>query len=407
MSMKVPDLVKALLPARRSRKRVFSLDHTRDVMDEIFGEDIHLARVRSLANGVTGVLNATMVSVSAIGRAYAEVAHIGPKSGVKQVDRLLSNDGVDMDEVGAAWVRHVVGTTPEIVVAMDWTDFDDDDHTTLVVALATTHGRATPLAWKTVAKSKLKNRRTKHELSMVKRLHSWLPEGVGVELLADRAFGYQKLYALLEKLGWRYTIRFRENIVIYDGPGPALRAAAYVPTNGRAFKVVAPKVTRKRFGIPAIVAVKRKGMKEAWCLATSRAEDAPVEIVRTYSRRFSIEETFRDTKDITFGLGLRATHISDPERRDRMLLLIAIAHTLLTLLGAASEASGLDRRLKSNTVKRRTMSLFNQGAYWYRCLATMREEWLTPLLAAYETILMQHDFLAEILLFRSVSEAQK
>jgi len=28
-------------------------------------------------------------------------------------------------------------------------------------------------------------------------------------------------------------------------------------------------------------------------------------------------------------------------------------------------------------------------------------------LAAYETILMQHDFLAEILLFRSVSEAQK
>lgn len=89
-----------------------------------------------------------------------------------------------------------------------------------------------------------------------------------------------------------------------------------------------------------------------------------------------------------------------------MLLLVAIAHTLLTLLGAASEACGLDRRLKSNTVKRRTMSLFNQGAYWYRCLATMREEWLTPLLTAYEAILTQHDFLAEILLFRSVSERE-
>jgi hypothetical protein len=54
-----------LLPARCSRKRVFSLIHTRDVLDDIFGEDVHLARVRSLANGVTGVLNATMVSVSA------------------------------------------------------------------------------------------------------------------------------------------------------------------------------------------------------------------------------------------------------------------------------------------------------------------------------------------------------
>jgi hypothetical protein len=128
--MKVPKLLKALLPARRSRKRMFSFEHTRDVLDDVFGEDVHLARVRSLANGVTGVLNATIVSVSAVGRAYAEVAHIGPKSGVKQVDRLLSNDGVDLDEVGALWVRHVVGATPELVLVMDWTDFDDDDHAT-------------------------------------------------------------------------------------------------------------------------------------------------------------------------------------------------------------------------------------------------------------------------------------
>jgi len=402
--MRVP---KSLLPAPRSRKQVFDLNHTRDVLEDMFGEDIHLARVRSLANGVSGVLNATMVSVSAIGRAYAEVAQIGPKSGVKQVDRLLSNDGIDLDEVGAAWVRYVVGATPEIVLAMDWTDFDDDDHTTLCVALVTTHGRATPLAWKTVAKSQLKSRRTKHELAMVKRLHAWLPAGTRVELLGDRAFGYQELYALLEKLGWAYTLRFRENIVIYEGEGPALAASAYVPTNGRAFKVLAPRVTRKRFQVPAVVAVKRKGMKEAWCLATSRADDDASEVVRTYSRRFSIEETFRDTKDLTFGLGLRATHIRHAERRDRVLLLVAIAHTLLTLLGAASEASGLDRRLKSNTVKRRTMSLFNQGAYWYRCLATMREEWLRPLLNAYDEILTKHDFLAQILLFRSESGPDK
>jgi hypothetical protein len=50
------------------------------------------------------------------------------------------------------------------------------------------------------------------------------------------------------------------------------------------------------------------------------------------------------------GMGLRATHIRKAERRDRMLVLVAIAHTLLTLLGAASEASGLDHRiLKVNT----------------------------------------------------------
>jgi len=59
--------------------------------------------------------------------------------------------------------------------------------------------------------------------------------------------------------------------------------------------------------------------------------------VKFYSRRFTIEEVFRDTKDLHFGLGLSATHIRDERRRDRLLLLVAIGHRLLTLLGAASE----------------------------------------------------------------------
>jgi hypothetical protein len=41
-----------------------------------------------------------------------------------------------------------------------------------------------------------------------------------------------------------------------------------------------------------------------------------------------------------FGLGLSATHIRRTDRRDRLLLLFALAHALLTLLGEASERSG-------------------------------------------------------------------
>lgn len=388
-------------------KTLFGLDHTRILLEDVFGEDLHLARVRSMANGVAGVLGATMASVAAIGRAYAGLAGIETKSGIKQVDRLLSNEGVALDEVLPLWVKHVVGETKSIVVAMDWTDFDDDDHTTLCVSLMTTHGRATPLAWKTVKKSRLKNKRTHFELEMVKRMHDWLPSGTNAEWLADRAFGYQELYELLGSFGWDYTIRFRENILVRHGEGPSLPASAHVPANGRVCKLVNPEVTNQQCKIPAVVFVKRKGMKQAWCLAVSRAQGDGSESVRTYSRRFTIEETFRDTKDITFGLGLRATHIRDADRRDRLLLLIAIAQTLLTLLGAASEASGLDRTLKANTVKTRTMSLLNQGLYWYGCLGrpTMRQEWVDRLLGAYERILREHRYLAEILLFDASSRA--
>ena len=378
------------------------MEHTREVVEEMFGEYVHLAVVRSVANGVCGALNATMASVAAIGRAYAELAGIREKSGIKQVDRLLSNDGVVLPELMALWVRHVVGQTPSIVVAMDWTDFDDDDHTTLCVSMMTTHGRATPLAWKTVKKSKLKRRRTRHELQMVKDLRQWLPERVSVEWLADRAFGYRELYELIGSYGWHYTIRFRENIKVYE-PADALclPASAYVPGNGRVRKLVGAQLTHKRFQVPAAVFVKRKGMKQAWCLATSRVDSDEQDIVRTYSKRFTIEETFRDTKDITFGMGLLATHVRDAERRDRLLLLIAIAQTLLTLLGAASEASGLDRTLKANTVKTRTLSLFNQGLRWYARIqrGTLRTDDAKLLLPHYERILREHQFLGEILRF--------
>src|SRR5579872_6048269 len=173
-AMRMLALHEWLLPNGRPGRGMWTLDHTRSAMADLFGEDVHLARVRSLANGVAGVLNASVVSIAAIGRAYAQLAHVESKSGVKQVDRLLSNDDFSLDEVMPLWVRQIVGTTASIVLAMDWTDFDDDDHTTLCAYLVTTHGRATPLAWRTVKKSKLKKRRTGYELDMVKRLHGWL-----------------------------------------------------------------------------------------------------------------------------------------------------------------------------------------------------------------------------------------
>ena len=89
------------------------------------------------------------------------------------------------------------------------------------------------------------------------------------------------------------------------------------------------------------------------------AEKTPA--VPNMDPRFTIEETFRDTKDSRYGLGLSATHVRNIYRRDRLLLICAMAMTLLTLLGAAGESLGMDRMLKANTVKKRTHSLFRQG----------------------------------------------
>jgi hypothetical protein len=388
-------LLQTLQLERKNRRNLLDLEHTRRLVSDIFGSDVHARRVLSLANGVAGVLNTAVLSIHAIGQAYARLAKVTAKSGVKQIDRLLGNDGLTVDQVLELWVRHVVGNHPSVLVALDWTDFDADDHTTLCAYLVTTHGRAMPLLWKTVAKSTLKGRRNTYEDELLERLHQAVPENVRVTILADRGFGDQKRYEHLRRLDFDFVIRFREAILLSDQWGESKPASEWVPASGRATRLKDMAVTEDFYILPAVVVVHDRKMKEAWCLASSLADLSAAEIVKLYGRRFSIEETFRDTKDLHFGMGLRATHIRSGDRRDRLLLLVAIAHTLMTLLGAASEASGLDRYLKVNTVKRRTHSLYRQGLYWYECLPTMREEWLERLMTAYDKIVREHDFFSQ------------
>jgi hypothetical protein len=143
--------------------------------------------------------------------------------------------------------------------------------------------------------------------------------------------------------------------------------------------------------------VKAKAMKEAWFLATNLTDKTASEIVKLYGRRFTIEEAFRDQKDLRFGMGLRATHIKSADRRDRFLLLLAIAIAFLTLLGAASERSGMDAWLKVNTAKKRTHSLLRQGLHWYDALPMMRDDWFDKLMAALVEVLDEHQELSTIL----------
>ena len=131
-------------------------------------------------------------------------------------------------------------------------------------------------------------------------------------------------------------------------------------------------------------------MKDAWCMATSRAEDTAAEVVKLYGKRFTIEENFRDSKNLRFGMGLSETRVDSTERRDRLLLLSALAVVLLTFLGAAGEKTGLDRMMKANTSKTRQHSLFNQGCFYYSCIPMMPQEQFEPLMGAFGEVIVAH-----------------
>jgi hypothetical protein len=359
-------------------------------VDELLGESMHVKRVESLANATLGVMRSASLAVNTIGQGLALAKGLGTKHAIKQVDRLLSNPGIEVDDVLTQWVPYVVGARTNIVVAMDWTDFDADGQSTIMLSLLTDHGHGTPLVWLTVDKASLKKQRNDYEYRVLVRLADVLPADVKVLIVADRGFGDQKLYRVLtHDLKFDYVIRFRGNILVTNGDGEARKAAEWVGQGGRARILRGAGVTADRYEVGAVVCVQDKGMKEAWCLATNLTDVNVKTLISYYAKRWGIECSFRDTKDLRFGMGMGSIRVSTPQRRDRLWLLSALAIALLTLLGAAGEALGLDRMLKSNTSKKRTHSLFRQGCMLYELIPMMPEQRLQPLMEKFGAMLLE------------------
>ena len=375
----------------------FSYQGIRNVLGALLEQDLHAKRVNSLCDATLGVLHSGSLAICAIGHGLAAARSLKPKHAIKQVDRLLSNTAINVDDILLRWVPFIVGARTSIVVALDWTDFDSDNQATLMLALVSDHGRSTPLVWLTVDKSTLKHRRSFYEHRVLVRLAELLPAGVKVCIVADRGFGDQKLYKLLsEELYFDYVIRFRGNIAVTAANGETRSAAAWLQAGGRARVLRGAEVTADRYKVGTVICVQDPEMKQAWCLAASRTDVTAKQLTTLYGRRWGIECSLRDSKDLRFGLGLATMHVKSPERRDRLWLINAFAVVLLTLLGAAGEALGYDRMLKTNTAKRRVHSLFRQGCLLYDLLPTMRDDWLRPLMQRFSQMLQEQPLFTDV-----------
>lgn len=375
--------------AAPTRKNLFTSERVHAFVDALFGKDLHAKRVMSLADSTLGVMHAAALGVHAIGRGLAAARGLADKHAIKQVDRCIGNENIDMNTVASLWVAQVIGDRKEILVNLDWTEFDVDDQSMLVASLQTDHGRALPLLWKTVVKSELKGQRNDHEDALMRRLREAVPQAVRVVIVADRGFGDQKFFTYLTELGFHYIIRIRECIQVTDENGVTRTAGEWLGKQGRLRSLRHAAVTANKTPVGMVVAVHEKNMEDPWCLVASDPAWSGYWVKNHYGKRFTCEETFRDVKDLHFGFGMSWNPVTQPARRDRMMLLATLAQALLTTLGAAGEAAGLDRLLKANTTKKRTMSLLRQGIRWYELIPNMPESRLRTLMASFESLVTQ------------------
>ena len=75
-----------------------------------------------------------------------------------------------------------------------------------------------------------------------------------------------------------------------------------------------------------------------------------------------IEESYRDVKNHRFGWSFSHAKSRDTKRLEILLLIATIANIVMTLVGQAAEAQGIQRRYQANTIKtRRVLSQFFLG----------------------------------------------
>lgn len=317
------------------------------------------------------------------------------KHAIKQTDRLMGNEAIDVARLTRIWVSLILlGKTDIAFVNLDWTEFDKDDQSMLVLSLQGP-GRSVPLMWKTVVKSELSGKRNSHEDALLNEFRDAVPGDVEVCIVADRGFCDQRFLSFLRNdLGFHYIIRTRKDIIITAASGKQLPAGEWCTKSGRLRRLVGAKVTLEQTEVGQFVAVRDKAMKDPWLLVCSHPEWTGSFIKKRYGRRFTCEETFRDIKDLRFGMGMSWGKVTKTARRDRMMLLATLAHTLLTELGAAGEDVGLDRMLKTNTSKRRTLSQFRQGCRWYELIPSMPKPRLRKLMNAFARRIERHPVLS-------------
>jgi hypothetical protein len=166
-----------------------------------------------------------------------------------------------------------------------------------------------------VLKDELKDARNDCEDACLRRLAEVLPANVRATILADRGFADTKLFEFLGELGFDYVIRLKGNTRVGAVDGTTRPAQEWVGQGGRARKLRDAAVTEAHCPVGAAVCVHAKGMKEPWCLVTGSRDATAPQVIKLYSKRWTVEPSFRDTKDLRFGLGLGAIRIADPQRR--------------------------------------------------------------------------------------------
>jgi hypothetical protein len=323
--------------------------------------DLRLTRLRVLALFSLGLVWAETTTLGRIAATLPLTAH--DLSTERRLRRWLANPTMAVVPTWQPLLSALVARLGqrEVLVVFDPTPYRDA-WTILMLSLVV-HRRTVPLAWHVVPQQERWPQPTWRYLErLCQRVAQALPPGVTVTLLADRGLTSAGLIDLCSRLGWHDCLR--RNAGPHHGPlarrpdGTTAPVWDLVGGPGQRWEGRVALFQEAGWRTVHLTIRWPRHATEPWLLVSDR----PPGTVRVaeYRRRVHCEAFYQDTK--SRGWHLEASRLTDRNRLNRLLLVLALAAWWVLLLGQQVIRRGLRRQFDRR--HRRDVSLLRLGRRW-------------------------------------------
>lgn len=361
---------------------------------------LHAKQSASILAAVTAVLRGGRLSLSQLARSLEST--VAMRHRIKRMDRLLGSPRIHRHRLpiyralAARWLDGV----NTLLIVVDWSDMTEDQRWHLLRASVVVEGRSVTLYEEVHPRRLLANRQV-HD-RFLKRLSQLLPAGCTPIITTDAGFR-STWFELVNNRRWGWIGRIRNRDMICLSKASWLRATdlyakaveqpqafegvRYVRNHPTACRLVLVKkeargrVRCTRLGARSRAKTSLKAARrerEPWLLACSPSLShfSPASVVALYAQRMRIEQSFRDTKNTSLGLGMSASRSHSAARLEMLLLIGHLAGWLLRIIGEHAQQRQLQLYFQSTSRSGRkeisvmtlARRLLDEGEHWLRRL---------------------------------------
>lgn len=318
-------------------------------------------QVRNLALWVWGLLRARHC---ALGRVADELPIEGTKaSRIRRLKRWLMNSRIEVDTIYGPLVQRTLQRwhRPELTLVLDRTEWGVFN--VLLVGVAVL-GRVIPLTWTLLPHFGSSD--VQEQQALLERVRPWLPTAPQKAILGDGEFKSVALMRYAQQWGWDFGLGQSADTRFQGPDGTWQRLGALQVPQDRPVYLRGIRLTWEHaFGPVNLIAYWDRTKQEKRFVATSRPATAAT---FAWGRQRSwIEGLFRDDK--SGGFHLEDTHLTDADRLNRLLLVMAIGYLWCFHIGRWLFKTG--QRKLVDAARRRTLTYFRLGLDWIRRAITI------------------------------------